>query len=189
MIEKTKMKLEEAQFFYRRLIECRKQPLSLESNAFQFYLSAFMQAARTVPWRLKKEEKKKYLAWLPTWEGQVTAEETKLLKFTNDRRIDEVHRGGIETIVEWQDIDIYDLFKSSQVHSKIFDVNNPAYDTTMPPGNRPSRVSVTFPALYFDREGVKEDVIETCKKYLDYLERLVQEFMRVHANTESKTSA
>jgi hypothetical protein len=59
MIEKTKMKLEEARFFQRRLIECRKQPLSLEPNAFQFYLSAFMQAARTVPWRLKKEEKKK----------------------------------------------------------------------------------------------------------------------------------
>jgi hypothetical protein len=71
MIEKTKMKLEEARFFHRRLIECRKQPLSLEPNAFQFYLSAFMQAARTVPWRLKKEEKEKYLAWLPTWEGQV----------------------------------------------------------------------------------------------------------------------
>jgi hypothetical protein len=189
MIEKTKMKLEEARFFHRRLIECRKQPLSLESNAFQFYLSAFMQAARTVPWRLQIEEKQKYLAWLPTWEGQVTAEETALLKFTNERRIDEVHRGGIETIAELEDIDIHDLLKSSPIHSYIFDVNNPAYDTTMPPGTRTSSVSVTIPAFYFDREGVKENVIETCKKYLDYLERLVQEFMRVHADTESKTSA
>jgi hypothetical protein len=113
------------------------------------------------------------------------------LKFTNDRRIDEVHRGGIETIAELEDIDIYDLFKSSPIHSKILDVNNPASDTNsaMPPGTRAPRVSVTFPAFYFDREGVKEDVIETCKKYLDYLERLVQEFMRVHADTESKTSA
>ena len=102
------------------------------------------------------------------------------MKFTNDRRIDEVHRDGIETIVEWQDIDIYDLLKSSTVHSKIFDVSNRAYDSAMPPGSRPSRISVTFPAFYFDREGVKEDVIETCKKYLDYLDRLVQEFMRVH---------
>jgi hypothetical protein len=161
-------------------MECREKPLSVESNAFQFYLSAFMQAARTVPWRLKKEEKEKYLAWLLTWERQVTAEETALLKFTNDRRIDEVHRDGIETIVEWQDIDIYDLLKSSTVHSKIFDVSNRAYDSAMPPGSRPSRISVTFPAFYFDREGVKEDVIETCKKYLDYLDRLVQEFMRVH---------
>jgi hypothetical protein len=189
MIEKTKMKLEEAQFFYRRLNECRKQPLASEPNAFRFFLSAFMQAARIVPWRLQIEEKQKYDAWRPTWERQVTAEETRLLKFTNERRIDEVHGVGIETIAELEDIDIYDLLKSSPVHSKIFDVNNPAYDTTMPPGTRPSRVSVTFPALYFDREGVKEDVIETCKKYLDYLERLVQEFMRVHADTESKTSA
>jgi hypothetical protein len=178
MIEKTKMKLEEARFFYRRLIECREKPLSSESNGFQFYLSAFMQAARTVPWRLKKEEKEKYLAWLPTW--KVTPEETALLKFTNDRRIDEVHRGGIETIVEWQDIDIYDLLKSSPVHSRIFDS---AHDESMPAGARPLRGgSVTFPAHYFDREGVKEDVIETCNKYLDYLERFVQEFMRAHGH-------
>src|SRR5262245_58123919 len=126
-----------------------------------------MQAARTVPWRLKKEENEKYLAWLPTWERQVTEEETALLKFTNDRRIDEVHRDGIDTIVEWQDTDIYDLLKSSTVHSKIFDS---AHDESMPPGARPlRRGSVRFPAFYFDREGVKEDVIETCKKYLDYL--------------------
>jgi hypothetical protein len=76
MIEKTKMKLEEAQFFYRRLNECRKQPLASEPNAFRFFLSAFMQAARIVPWRLQIEEKQKYDAWRPTWERQVTAEET-----------------------------------------------------------------------------------------------------------------
>jgi hypothetical protein len=30
MIEKTKLKLEEARFLYRRLIECREKPLSVE---------------------------------------------------------------------------------------------------------------------------------------------------------------
>jgi hypothetical protein len=104
--------------------------------------------ARTVQWRLKKEEKEKYVIWPPTWERQLTAEDTALLKFTNDRRIDEVHRDGIETIVEWQDIDIYDLLRSSTLHSKVFDVSNQGHDSAMPPGNRPLRISVTFPAFY-----------------------------------------
>jgi hypothetical protein len=39
--------------------------------------------------------------------------------------------------------------------------------------------------LYFEFEGKKVDVIEICKRYLDYLERLVQAFIEDHKETAS----
>src|SRR5262249_25481804 len=70
------------------------------------------------------EEKEKYEAWKPKWEAQLSPVERELLKFANERRLDTVKRRGIEAIVEWENIDLYELFKSSPLFkSDIFDVN------------------------------------------------------------------
>jgi len=74
MIEATQRKLREAQFFYGRLVDSKDLmgPDRNEPDAFSFYLSAFMSAARSVPWVLQCEEKEKYEAWKPKWEEQLS---------------------------------------------------------------------------------------------------------------------
>jgi hypothetical protein len=190
VIEATRRKLREAEFFYQRLVDSL-HPLRGDPEEFGFYLSAFITAARSVPWALQSEEKAKYGAWNPTWESQLTNEERELLRFVNERRLDTVKREGIQTLVEWQDIDIYELLETSRppFKSYILDVNrqHPAYGVYASgmPASPPPSVSFVRPTFHFDREGAKEEAIETCKKYLDYLKKFLCEFLRAHEQGES----
>jgi hypothetical protein len=63
-------------------------------------------------------------AWMVTWEAQIEPEERQLLRFVNECRLDTVKRGGIQTLVEWEDIDIYELLGASRpsFESGIMDV-------------------------------------------------------------------
>jgi hypothetical protein len=45
MIERTRRKLDEARFFYERLVKQQKR-FGADPRAFRFYFSAFIQAAR-----------------------------------------------------------------------------------------------------------------------------------------------
>jgi len=172
MIEKTQRKLHEAQFFYRHLVAERERT-SRKPGAFEYYFSAFLSAARSVPWRMEKEEKEKYLAWRPTWEEKLTSEERKLLKFTNELRVDEVHRAGADTIVESEEIAINELLSSSPYQ-------HPAYSmrSSAPPGLPSAKAR---PAYYLKHPNGKAEVTAMCKQYLDYLEKLVREFLLAHA--------
>lgn len=62
---------------------------------------------------MQNEEQEKYLAWNPTWEEKLTTEERKLLKLTNELRLDEVKREGANTIVEWEEIAIHELLSAN----------------------------------------------------------------------------
>jgi light-regulated signal transduction histidine kinase (bacteriophytochrome) len=112
MLEKTQKKLSEAQFFYRQLVKEARRPSMNEPGAFGYYFSGFLSAARSVPWRMQNEEAEKYAVWRPKWEHKLTAEEHKLLKLTNELRLDEVKRAGANTVVEWEEIAIHELLIS-----------------------------------------------------------------------------
>ena len=187
MIEATQRKLREAQFFYRHLVDSQDLmgPDRNEPDAFSFYLSAFISAARSVPWVLQSEEKEKYEAWKPKWDAQLSSDERELVKFTNERRLDTVKRRGIEAIIEWENIDLYELFKGSPFFkSDILDLNRqyPVFGNHMsaPPAAETPSVSLVRPVFHFEREGAKEEVTKTCRKYLDYLERFVREFLEAY---------
>lgn len=62
MIEKTQRRLRQAQFFYRHLLNPRHWTKG-DPEAFEFYFSAFIQAARSVTWTLGNEEPEKWEAW------------------------------------------------------------------------------------------------------------------------------
>jgi hypothetical protein len=109
MIEAAQRKLREARFFYGHLARERHRsapPIQVdtretvsnrsEPEAFRFYFSAFIGAARSVTWAMKSEDTERYLVWEPTWKAQLTTEEEKLEKLTNDLRLDEVKRLGRE---------------------------------------------------------------------------------------------
>src|SRR5262245_40857580 len=172
MIERTQKRLRESEFFYRRLVACKEPlgPYKNEPDAFEFYLDAFVQIARTVPWVLQSEEKEKYEAWKLEWEKQLTKGDKKLLDFTRERRNEAAKEGRMETIIEWEKIDIYELLKVSSHQSQIFDVlrGHPAYEPHMSaiPGTQRPSINFVTPVFHFDREGAKEEATETCRKYL-----------------------
>ena len=91
----------------------------------------------------------------------------------------------METIIEWEKIDFYKLLKVSSHSSQIFDVlgGHSAYGThTSAPTE--GTVLVT-PVFHFNRGGAKEEVTETCRKYLNYLQRFVKAFEQAHKQAES----
>jgi hypothetical protein len=174
MLEKTQAKLDEVRFFWRLLVESREQPLRHEPGAFSYYLSAFLSAGRSVPWRMQAEEKAKYDAWLPAWESTLTSEKRELLRVTNKLRIDEVHRRGVETIRELEEIDFYEML------AKAMTQHHPTHDgsSSAQPGFLP--VTARIPAYYLDTENGRAEVTAVCRQYLKYLEKLVQDFLSAH---------
>ena len=176
MIEATQRKFNEAQFFYRHLVNERQRPSMNEPGAFGYYFSAFLSAARSVPWRMQNEEQEKYLAWNPTWEEKLTTEERKLLKLTNELRLDEVKREGANTIVEWEEIAIHELLGANLDLER----QHPAYG--MRRSSQPGVPSAKGrrPAYYLEHEDGKAEVTAMCKQYLEYLEKLIREFLLAH---------
>src|SRR5262245_11042618 len=176
-MEKTHRKLDEARFFYRHLVEERKRDFIKEPEAFGYYFSACIQAARNVLWALGNEEPEKWEAWKPKWEATLTDEEVAFLDFTNERRIDEVHRGGAEKIVEWENVAFDELLPQAIARMSPYqygrrDSSNFGVPMT---AFRSRRV------FYLQSPGGKEEVTKLCERYLDFLEKTLQEFMAAHS--------
>jgi hypothetical protein len=121
MIENTKKRLREAQYFYRQLIEITRRPTTLmnEPEAFEFNLNACLTAARSVSWTLENEEKAKYEAWHSSWESGLSPNDRALLKFTNEQRIAIVKRGGTEAKSEDRYVPITTRFTRSSCVSNL----------------------------------------------------------------------
>jgi hypothetical protein len=177
MIEATQRKLRQAQFFYRHLVAERDRTVRNEPEAFEFYFSAFVMTARNVSWTMKHEEPEKYVSWNRKWEESLSDDERKLLKLANDLRIDEVKRAGANTIREWQEVASDELLSTNLD----FERQHPAYIMmrwSALPGI-PAAKTIR-PAYYLEHEGGRAEVTAKCKEYLDYLEKLVREFLLAH---------
>jgi len=173
MIEATLRKLNEAKFFYGHLVRERQQKRFPDPSAFRYYFSAFIQAARSVTWRLGNEEPEKWKAWEPKWKANRTQEEQRLLDLTNDLRTDEVHHGGTDPSVELEEVALHKLVSAN------FDVDPwpiaaYAHHRRTLPGVPPS--AAFRPAYYFEHEDGKEEVTALSKRYLDILDKMLNDF-------------
>jgi hypothetical protein len=179
MLGATQRKLREAQFFYRHLLDVQQGKRN-EPEAFSFFFSAFIQAARNVTWVMGSEGKNKYDVWKPLWERELTEEEKKLEKLTNELRLDETKRRGAEIIVEPEEVETYELLRNFEIQ-----MGRPAYLMEAQPG---SIVTPKFyrPAHYLETEDGKAKVTEICKRYLDFLEKKVAAFQVALANWMTK---
>jgi hypothetical protein len=177
MIEATRRKQGEARFFYGHLVKERQQTTRHDPAAFRYYFSAFIQAARNVLWVLHHEEKEKWEAWKPGWESTLTQEEQKLLKFTNELRLDEVKRGGANPTVELEEVAFHELL-SANFNQRSW---HPAYyqqHVRRLPGVPPSTAS--RPAYYFEHDDGKQEVTALCQRYLEFLEKTLKDFCADH---------
>jgi hypothetical protein len=147
-----------------------------DPSAFGYYFSAFIQAARGVTWRLGNEEPEKWKAWRPKWESTLSDEEKKLLRFTNKLRTAEVKHGGTDLLVELEEVEVRLLI----LRSEDFE-HHPAYDVqrrrSLPGQPSPK---VFRPTYYFEHEDGKEEVTALCKRYLDFLEKMLNDFCADH---------
>src|SRR5688500_5896996 len=93
-------KLRETTFFLEKMAE-REQLAFGDHEEFDFYLSAFLNAARTVDYRLRHVEGDKYRNFRATWDSELTTDDQSLIKFLIDDRDVEVHeRGSSRTVRE-----------------------------------------------------------------------------------------
>jgi hypothetical protein len=172
MIEATRRKLRQARFFYGHLVNQRKRRTGLsDPEAFRSYFTAFILVARSVLLVLHYEEKEKWEAWEPGWKSKLTDEERKLLRFTNELRIDEAKRAGADLLLELEEVAVHELLSANLDIEKW----HPAYyHLQRLPGVPPTTVS--RPAYYFEHEDGKEEVTALCQRYLEFLEKAVNAY-------------
>ncbi len=168
-IAKTQKKLREARFFFNCLLN-KNRLTNLEAEEFDFYLSAFLSAGRSVTFLLQAEEKGLYDSWFPKWKTSQTLEDQKLLYFINEQRVEAVHRLGAEAKTDIEYIQLSKIRNSQRRH--------PAYGFHWwePPGTPEPKIGQQV--YYFERNGTKKEVISVCKHYIELIERLVKDFLQ-----------
>jgi hypothetical protein len=92
-LARVRKKMEEAQFSLGKMTEQERQ-ISGDKQPFDYYLSAFLNAARTIDYRLRHEQGATYRPWRDAWDTRLTLEQRSLMKFIADDRADEVHESG-----------------------------------------------------------------------------------------------
>ena len=107
-IPKTQKKLREAKFFLGRMSEALRS-IKLEKEDFEFFLSAFLSAGRSVTFVLRAEQADVYQQWYDGWQKALDAENRELLEFMNQQRIAEVHRRGADVQAEIEMVPVSEL--------------------------------------------------------------------------------
>lgn len=175
MIEATRKKLRETRFFLARLFNESKRVVRNEPDAFQFYLSAFLSAARSVTFALQWEEKGKYDAWFSTWLDNRTDDDHKVLSFLKTQRNIEQKQGGAEVAIAWECVPATEVQIDDRWHPAYY-----GFHSFGPPGIPPATVGRAV--HYFELGSSEAEVTAICKRYTDLLDELVRDFIHVHSS-------
>ena len=175
MIELTKDRLEEARFFLGQLRQHKARearPNKPPPEHFRYYLNAFLNAAQGVTWVLKKEEPKKYKAWIGSWKAQRAEAEAALRALMKDMRHTSVLEGRIKTTIRSEEVPIIVAPPSPyQVHALR------AHALSLRQSGGPWTSSDVH---YVQLNGSEQEVVAACEQYVDYLTKLVQDFVDKH---------
>jgi hypothetical protein len=165
-IPKTLKKLREARFFLARGTQAA-QSTNLEREDFDFYLSAFLSAGRSVTLVLRKEDKALYDAKYDPWESRLTPEDQALMKFMNGQRVAEVHLLGADVEAAIEMVPITEI----EIQPGI----DPRYRVSWcgPPGVPPPEIGRKV--RYFESASTGQQVIAGCNRYFKLLENAVRE--------------
>lgn len=160
---KERKKLEEAQFFYRKMVEYKQK-----RNEFEFYLSAFLSAARSVLQYTLKEVKNKPGG--QKWYNSLVHESIYIRFFKNKRDIN-IHEEPVSpaTFIHLEITDTIIIADKASVDG--YSDNTPVIKEIIPDINRPPVIQHVL-YKFDDWQGV-DDVFYMCKIYLDELENVV----------------
>jgi hypothetical protein len=163
-------KIEEAQFFLGKMTEQERQ-ISGDKQPFDYFLSAFLYAARTVDYRLRHEQGAVYRPWRTDWDAGSTAEQRRLMKFIADDRAEEVHESGSRREVGQEGVKFgigeHQLPDGSTLRvsgiPKVLSGIDPA-------------VVAYKPTYSYTIDGTERKVTEACIEHLGLLRQMVTEF-------------
>jgi hypothetical protein len=171
-IPATQKKLRETYFFLGQLRE-KAKAFRLDTEEFEFFLSAFLSAARSVTFALQAEEKEKYDAWLPQWFQNRSEEDQELLEFMRVQRNVEQKRGGAEFSVTLEDVPVTEVRMDSRGHPAYY-----GFFWSGVPGTPPPRVGRYV--RQFELSGSPVEVVQACDRYATLLRELVQYFTKAY---------
>jgi hypothetical protein len=167
-IGRVERKLREAQFFLREVRAAADRDGG-DPEVFDFYLSAFLSAAKSVEMLLKDGWEKTYGPWREAWDSRLSPADKRLMDFVATDRNHEVHRAGSRR--EARDTEIKLAAGTSYLDGSTM--------VTGPPG-MPDAATIIKPDYYFTIGGAEARVPEVCAAHLALLHRLVRDFKADH---------
>src|SRR6266446_2380996 len=153
-------KLREARYFLRNM-KAREALAFGDHEEFDFCLSAFLSAGRSLDYRLRHMSKR-YAPFRVAWDKTLNADELELIKFMIDDRNVEVH----ETRSTRQQAEV-----RVPVRGRYSDPSGTLTVLSGVPGTPPAEF--IKPTYYFSIAGKQLTVLAACDTYIRLLERLV----------------
>jgi len=163
----TRSKLAEAQFFYAKLADAGRRVFAAEPEAFHYYLSAFLSAARSVGYALQAEQKEKYDAWYPSWEASLPQEQLALLRNFNRERVAAVHKRGAKVSHQVIPMPGSEYLAAASLEGIDIEISGPL-GVPLPEFRKVVRT--------FSFEEAEPEVVQAAGKYLDVVARIVSDF-------------
>src|ERR1700736_902001 len=165
-IDSIEKKMREAQCFVERMREHENRAFG-DREPFDFFLSAFLSAARTVDYRLRHEGGSTYVRWRDAWNARHASDDS-VIKFTNDDRRTEVHEGGSARSISAEEVSVAGVYSDKSGTLTI----------SAPPGAESA--VIRKPAYYFTIDGVDRKVTDMCVDCVAALGRMLQDFKATH---------
>lgn len=169
-LSRVHKKTAEAHYFLRLLIE-QEPRIGGDKEPFDFLLSAFHNAGRTVDYRLRHEHGAPYKAWRKAWDARLTPEDRALIKFMIDDRNLEVHQSGSSRVVGQEGVEFGIGEHRLPGGGGIITISGP-------PGMPPA--TLYRPTYSFTINGADRKATDACRDYLALLRRMVGEFEAAH---------
>ncbi len=171
-IERVQKKLGEARFFLEKMRE--DEAKAFGDKAFEFYLSAFLNAGRTVDYRLRHEHRAVYEPWRDSW-NKSHLQEDELIKFVHEERREEVHQKGSRHSAQDVNIPVRHSYSDASGTLQVFQVPLALRSLLIQSGEE-FGVVITKQEYYFTVDGDETRVVDVCAKYLGILEEMLAQF-------------
>jgi hypothetical protein len=173
-LARASRKLREARFFLGQMTQTEQKGeagMVTDPEAFQFFLSAFQGAARSV---IQTLEAGRLGQTVNQWRDELLEERDRaLVEFMTEERDSEVHRAGTTEQAAVEMVPVTELQQATRAGqpSPGFHFSHAAYGYTFTPGTPPPRVGVRRHSYAVD--GTPERVTDTAGRYLALLDKLV----------------
>lgn len=184
LITNTEYKLQEAKFFLDKL----------ESHKpfFDFYLSAFLNASRSVTWVMRNEygQKENWVLWFE--KSEIEDDEKSLLKDINDFRIQTTKRNGIKTEFFLFENFVAGMKSYQEIEKMQTDLDGEEVKITITEATDESPKLeegkyVIQGKVNMERSKTqksREEFVELCKQYYDFLNKKVDYCTKTFYNKE-----
>jgi len=170
VIEATRKKLREAQFFYLQLAEVESRIFRNWPESPDYYLSALLSAARSVADVIEAEEGDRYRQWFANRKLAFSDAENDLLKFSREQRVQTVHVRGANVHTATRNVPLHELQRELSDRGGVIEVHAGGVPGAPFPLPEAERRNLAF------TQRPDESVLELLRRYLDLLTRLVDEY-------------